>query len=72
MGPLPDSSFIQSNHLTGRPVVITTATKGVRARVSKKKVTTAGKTKEAGQGGGKKGKKNGGVRGKKTTTENAA
>lgn len=40
--------------------------------MNKKKVTTAGKTKEAGQGGGNKDKKNGGVRGKKTTAENVA
>jgi hypothetical protein len=64
---LTDSTFIQSNQPTARPVVITTATKG-----NKKKVTTAGKTKEAGQGGGNKDKKNGGVRGKKTTAENVA
>ena len=40
--------------------------------MNKKKVTTADKSKEAGQGGGKKGKKTGGVQGKKTTAENAA
>ena len=72
MGPLLDSTFIQSNQPTARPVVITVATKAGRARVNKKKVTTAGKSKEAGQGGGKKGKKTGGVQGKKTTAENAA
>ena len=39
--------------------------------MNKKKVTTAGKSKEAGQqGGGKKGKKIGGVEGKKTTAKN--
>jgi len=52
--------------------IITVATKAGGARVNKKKVTTAGKSKEAGQGGGKKGKKTGGVQGKKTTAENAA
>jgi len=69
---LPDSTFIQSNQPTARPVVITVATKAGGARVNKKKVTTVGKSKEAGQGGGKKGKKTGGVQGKKTTAENAA
>jgi len=69
---LLDSTFIQSNQPTARPVVITVATKAGRARVNKKKVTTAGKSKEAGQGGGKKGKKTRGVQGKKTTSKNAA
>jgi len=69
---LLDSTFIQSNQPTARPVVITFATKAGRARVNKKKVTTTSKSKEAGQGGGKKGKKTGGVQGKKTTAENTA
>jgi len=69
---LPDSTFIQSNQPTARLVVITIATKVGRAKVNKKKVTTADKSKEAGQGGGKKGKKTRGVQGKKTTAENAA
>jgi len=68
---LPDSTFIQSNQPTTKLVVITIATKVGRARVNKKKVTTASNSKEAGQGGGKKAKKTGGVEGKNTTAENA-
>jgi hypothetical protein len=59
---LPDSTFIQTNQLTVRPHVVTTATKAGRARVNKKKEVP---NVESGQGGGKKGKKNAGGEGKK-------